>query len=328
MGIRAWTLAGAVIALVALPAAARATGENAGTSAAGFLASGPGGASSGMGGASLAFSDDLTGAVGNPAALGGVRSLSVAFAHSGLADESRQEWAAVGGAIGEPWRWSCAGLFVNQGSFDGRDAAGQPTGSFTAGSTALSGSLARQFGATGAAGVTARWVGDRLGDVTGSGVCFDAGIQLRHGMLGFGAGAQNVGGSMRYSGASYPMPSSWGVGASLRHPAGLGLAIDYNLPRAYYQDVRAGVEYRWRGMLALRGGYRRELGSDPETEALDGPSFGLGAGSRGWWLDYSFAPSNLGSSEQRVALSFAMGHATGGVLGATAAPAPATARPK
>lgn len=41
--------------------------------------------------------------------------------------------------------------------------------------------------------------------------------------------------------------------------AGLRVALDANFPNVYYQDVRIGAEWRWRDLLALRAGYRREL---------------------------------------------------------------------
>jgi hypothetical protein len=51
-----------------------------------------------------------------------------------------------------------------------------------------------------------------------------------------------------------------GLGAALDLPGtGLRLVLDANFPRAYYQDVRAGAEWRWHDLLALRAGYRREL---------------------------------------------------------------------
>jgi len=85
---------------------------------------------------------------------------------------------------------------------------------------------------------------------------------------------------------------------------GLSAAVDWNFPNAYYNDLRGGVEYRWHEAVALRAGYRRELGTDPKTEPLTGPSFGLGAGSRGLWFDYAYLPSNLGATEHRIAVTF------------------------
>jgi hypothetical protein len=230
----------------------------------------------------------------------------MSFSHAELPDASRQEWASLGGTIqGRSWHWALGGTFVNQGTFEGRDAFNNSTGSFSASSAAISGSLAKSFGKQGSGlGVTTRWVTDKLGDATGSGLGFDAGLLLRSGIFAIGGGAQNLGGQMRYGGASYPMPSNYGGGVSIQHPMGLSLAVDWNFPTAYYNDVRGGVEYRWHETVALRAGYRRELGTDPKTEPLTGPSFGLGAGSRGLWFDYAYLPSNLGATEHRIAVTF------------------------
>jgi hypothetical protein len=295
----------AVALLLALPVCARAGSEGAGTTAANFLTTGAGGAALGMGGATLALGNDLAAVYWNPAALSLIGATQMSFSHAELPDASRQEWASLGGTIqGRSWHWALGGTFVNQGTFEGRDAFNQPTGSFNASSAAIAGSFARSFGAYGGVGVTTRWVTDKLGDATGSGFGFDAGLLLRRGIFGFGAGAQNLGGQMKYGSASYPMPSSWGTGISIQHPMGLSLAVDWNFPREYYNDLRGGVEYRWHDAVALRAGYRRELASDPKTEPMTGPSFGLGAGSRGLWFDYAYMPSNLGTTEHRIAVTF------------------------
>ena len=294
----------AVLGVLVLAGRAEAGGGNAGTTAANFLTQGAGGAPLGMGGAALALGGDLAAAAWNPAALGGIGSAQLALSHAGLPDESRQEWVALGGTVrGPAWNWGLSGLFVNQGSIEGRDASNQPTGALDASSVALGGTLTRNFG-SGAAGVTARWVGDHLGPVTGSGFTFDAGLQLRRAGFGLGAAAQNVGGQMAYGSTRYPFPTNYGAGLSFEDSRGIRAALDMNFPYAYYQDVRLGLEYRWKETLALRTGYRRELGSDPASEALTGPSFGLGAGAHGLWLDYAWLPSNLGASEHRIGLTF------------------------
>jgi len=81
--------------------------------------------------------------------------------------------------------------------------------------------------------------------------------------------------------------------------------------------------------VALRTGYRRELGADAATEALNGPSFGLGAGLAGVWLDYAYLPAVAGETEQRIGLSLrSMGHGfSGRELGHKEAPAPAPVAP-
>ena len=299
-GLRLAALTSA-LALVAVPA--HAAGENAGVTAAGFLAVPPGAAGPGMAGANLALTGDLSAAETNPASLGWVPGLGLALSHSQLPDGSRHEWASVAGELGSvSTRWALSGLYAGQGLFEGRDALNQPTGSFTASSVAIGLALAQPFGKHAALGVGTTFVSENLASASGTGVTFDAGLTARAGILAIGASAQNAGGSMRYGGASYDFPTNYGVGVAIEHPTGLRLEVDANFPTSYYNDVRGGVEYRWRERLALRAGYRQELSPAPSTESLTGMSFGVGAGVGGLWLDYAYLPSSMGGDDQRVGI--------------------------
>jgi len=294
----------ALTAALALGAAnANADVGNSGLTAAAFLAVPAGAAAPGMAGATLALGGDLSAAESNPASLGWVPGLGLALSHSQLPDGSRHEWASVGGELGfAPTRWALSGLYAGQAPFEGRDAFNQPTGSFSASSLAIGLALAQPLGKYAALGLGTKFVSDNLASTSGTGVTFDAGMIARAGMLAFGASAQNAGGSMRYGGASYGFPTNYGVGAALDHPSGLRLEVDANFPISYYNDIRGGVEYRWRELFAVRAGYRRELSSAPSTESLTGLSFGMGAGVGGLWLDYAYLPSSVGADNQRLGI--------------------------
>jgi len=72
--------------------------------------------------------------------------------------------------------------------------------------------------------------------------------------------------------------------------------------------VRVGAEWRWKQMMALRAGYRAENGAS--ADPLTGPTFGVGAGMNGFWLDYGYL---IGGNEgqHRLALTFFPGKFTG-----------------
>jgi hypothetical protein len=330
--LRAGALVAGISVAVALGAAlpARADIGNAGTTAAGFLSLSPGAGSSGMAGTTLALGNDLAGAAMNPASLGRIRGFELALSHSELPDGSRHEWAAAGGAMGPlTTRWALSGLFAGQGTFEGRDASNQPTANFSASSFAVGAALAQPIAGNASVGFGAKLVSENLGSVTGTGVTFDAGLTARAGPIGLGASARNVGGSLRFGGVGYDFPTDYGVGMSFEHASGVRLGVDAHFPLDYYNDVRAGVEYRWRERFALRAGYRHELQSDAATEPLNGPSFGLGAGLGGVWLDYAYLPAIAGETEQRigVVLRSAGPGWHGDELGHKRDPAPAPATP-
>ncbi len=268
-----------VLALMLMGAApVHASIDNAGTTAGNFLSVGAGAGVLGMGGASLGLPSGLVGAAWNPAALARLDQTELAFSHAGLDDQTSQEWVGLGGRFAtSSMHWAVTGLYHGQGSFEGRDATGVSTGTFGVSDMALGVHVARPLAPGVAVGLGAKYVSEVLDNVSGSGLTFDAGMQARAGLLGLGVAAQNLGGRMSYAGASFPFPSNVGVGAALDLPSGMRVAVDANFPKAYYNDVRAGLEWRWHELLALRAGYRKELAA-PADERLTGPTFGFGAG--------------------------------------------------
>lgn len=317
-------LASLVCLSLVLPGAASAGIDKAGTTGASFLTVGAGADVLGMGGTTLGFGGGLGAAAWNVAALGNLNFSEYVFSHAALTGESPQDWVAAGGRFGASrTHWGLSGLYQGDGTFEGRDASNNPTGSFSASSMALGFQLAQAFGAGSSIGLGMKYATEKLGDVTGGGVTFDAGLRLQAGPFGFGAAAQNAFGKMNYSGVAYDFPTNYGAGVAYTIPSsGVTLAVDANFPNAYYSDVRGGVEWRYRDRLALRTGYRKELNAT-DGEPMGGPTFGMGAGANGFWLDYGFLTGGAsGSGQHRVALTYRPGFLNGGTQEMTTTPEP------
>src|SRR5262249_31285406 len=155
---------------------ARASESNAGTTSANFLSLGAGPRILGMGGATLGFGADLGAASWNPAALGWMDQSTVMISHSSLDNSSLQEWAAVGGRLGNAGtRWSVSGLYQGDGSFEGRDASNNSTGSFSVTSFAAGAQVAQQIGERFTVGFGLKTVMEQLAGVSGIGTTFDGG---------------------------------------------------------------------------------------------------------------------------------------------------------
>ena len=307
---------GAAVILFA-PVTARAGIERAGTTAANFLSVGTGPSVLAMGGTAIGRSGSLDLATWNPGALGWIENGSIVLSHANLDDQTTQEWVGLGGRFGKlPTRWALSGLYQGEGTIEGRDASNRPTSALHPSSFALGAYLAQSFGSHVALGFGAKGVREDLGvGASGSGVAFDAGLSMRFGILGIGAAAQNAFGSVRFGDVSYPFPTSYGAGVSLSHPAsGITAACDINVPDAYYQNVCGGLEWQWKQHVALRAGYRAELAAIAD-EPLAGPTFGMGAGGHGFWLDYGYLLSGNEGGQHRIALSFKPGAMAGWKLG-------------
>ncbi len=302
-------------ALALIAPRAQAAGAGAGTAAGSFLSVGAGASVLSMSGATLATGRDLAASSWNVASLARVDALEFALSHAPLPGGATQDWLAAGGRLGGgATRWGLSALFHQEGALDGRDASNQPTGALSVSDVAFGARVARPLAEYLSAGIGAEWVHESLAGANGSGVAFDAGVRAQTGAFGFALAARHLGGQMDYSGARYDLPGVIAAGVSWADDArGLRFAADYESPAHYYPGVRLGGEWRMREWMALRAGYRRQLG-EPATESLSGASFGLGTGVGNLWMDYSYAPEGgagggAGAGQHRLGLTFRPGHA-------------------
>jgi len=135
-----------------------------------------------------------------------------------------------------------------------------------------------------------------LGDSTVIGIpLWDLGILYETGFrsIRLAATMRNFGPPVKYFDYAYPLPQTMNIGisANLWGPAAailgvssyhrLLVAFDLIQPRDYDQQYGIGVEYTFRNVVALRGGYK--LNYDCE-----GLTFGAGLCLKGVSVDYSF----------------------------------------
>lgn len=293
----------AVAVLVSCASAAHGSGS-AGTAAASFLTVGAGASVLAMGGATLASGDGLAASAWNPAALAGAGPLELAMSHAPLPGGASQDWFAAGGAVqGDATRWAVQAVFQREDGIEGRDASNLPTGTISVTDLALTARLARPLGRHVSVGAGAEWVHEVLAGVTGSGFGFEAGLRARVGPFGAALATRHAGGRMSYGGSRYDLPTVLAAGGSWQDDArGLRVTMDAEAPTHYVKNVRVGAEWQWRRVLALRAGYRRQIG-ESALETLTGPSFGLGTVVAGLGFDYAFIPgATEANGEHRMGL--------------------------
>lgn len=204
-------------------------------------------------------------------------------------------------------------------------------------------SYAKAFSNSIYGGMTVRVISQSASDVKAQGVAFDAGIQYVTGFnedkdnLRFGISLKNVGTPMRYSGDGlsfrgnppvvtsyqqtiqqrterFELPSLISIGSSYDYrPAEnhrLTFAGCFVSNSFTYDQYGLGVEYGFKDMFSLRGGYvtEKEQNSDERLTALSGLNGGvsidlpLGKSGKKFGIDYSYRATEVFDGSHGIGL--------------------------
>jgi hypothetical protein len=192
-------------------------------------------------------------------------------------------------------------------------------------------SYAKAFSSSISGGLLLRVVSESISNVRASGVCFDAGIQYVTGEkenLHFGIALKNVGPAMSYSGdglsvqgilvqgsdqlsleqrsQGFEIPSLLNIGAAYDWHINEMHRVTFSgtfVSNSFTKDQGLiGVEYAFRKMVHLRGGYLYEDGitnDEERTTVLTGPSAGISVDlpfgeekKSAFAIDYSYRSTN------------------------------------
>jgi hypothetical protein len=184
-------------------------------------------------------------------------------------------------------------------------------------------SYARQLSDRVAVGLTTTLISERMGDVSASGVAFNAGVIYDNLAavegLSIGVTVKNIGPQMSFDGsglllqasvagqnrpaqfyrveaASFELPSSieFGLGyrRSLDGMNNIVLSTVFQSNNFSDDEYRIGAEYSYQDLVFLRGGYNFAQRQSEERQFLFGPSVGMGLrtalGSLEVTVDYAF----------------------------------------
>ncbi len=339
---------GALASLCVLPALAQEADTppgyvddvtNAGTSAAAFLQIGVGARAQAMGNAGTAMMGDATAMFWNPAAIAGLGgTFNLAFDHTAWMADTQLDYVGAVFALSPS---SSVGLSVlNFQMIDEQPVrtVDQPmgTGEFYSASDLALGltygvALTDRF----SAGVTGKYVRERLWNETASTFAVDLGVRYRTKLPGFflAASVSNFGGDMRLEGRDLLRPfdddpsnaSNDQLNARLETDAyslplyfrfGLGyemnfgdlhrftLATDLLHPSDNSEAINLGGEYTFWDTFSLRGGMVALF----ETDRTGGTSFGAGVqrrllGGIGVAADYTYAQWGVLNDTHRLTIS-------------------------
>jgi len=195
-----------------------------------------------------------------------------------------------------------------------------------------------------------RSVSESIADLSGSAFAVDAGVQYVTGKednFKFGISLRNIGGRMQYKGeglsftAEIPIGSETYTLASNRRPAAfelpsmlnIGLSYDFWIgssaritpmgnftSNAFSQDqLGGGLEFSFKEMLMLRGGYLRSFGptaeGTPAQSVYSGPCAGVtldvplkkdSPNSTRFGIDYAFRDSNIFGGTHNIGIRLSL----------------------
>ncbi len=261
-----------------------------------FLRIGPNAEAAAMGDAQVAFSRDAFSTYWNPAGLAGAATNSASASYLTWVGDTKTYAGAMRLGAGKNGAF---GLFVTANGSDdleARESPGEAEGSFSVQFVNAGVAYGHTIGPV-RAGVTAKYLAERIYSENASGYGFDVGLQtsLLADGLHLGAAVQNIGKMNELAEKDTDLPTALRVGGAF-HPLRMLMSDDdamllqtvltaevvHVFPGETTQ-IHLGVGAELLDVLELRAGYI-------SNDAVRRLSFGLGFGYEGVVFDYAFLP--------------------------------------
>lgn len=270
----------------------------AGSNGLAFLKIGVGARASGMSGAYVAVADEATATYWNPAGLAFMQNTQVTFTHAEWVQDISNEFLAVAFPVFR----GVLGLSLYSNNVGGIEyrvkPSEEPLGVVEAHDLAVGLSYGRTFGDRLTAGVTVKYLYEKIFVASASGFAADLGITVRplNARLRLAAVLQNVGSMDEFLEESIELPTTTRVGAAYAvnfENMGLILAADAVHVRGGDLQGHFGVELILKEYLHVRTGY------DTGTSSR-GIGGGFGVQVSRYQLHYGFTPfdNNLGDTHR------------------------------
>ena len=292
------TLAGLAAAVLLYGTAALAGAD--GTAGAGFLKLGAGARAAALGGTYVGIADDVYAARWNPAGLAQLTSFQAAAQHLSEFGGITHQYVAM--AIPYGPRLAFGADFIATQTTDNYRTELTDLNSFSNQDMAFGLSAAWAVYPKVAAGISGRYLNERLADVTARGWAVDLGLLYRPSReWSFGLAALNLGPQVTFVSHAANLPMVVKGGVAYRWTPELLLAADISFPNDARTYFSGGIEYQLTDYLALRTGY--EVGGD--FRGLDALSAGVAFSYQGFTLDYAFVPRGALGNTHRLGLRVA-----------------------
>jgi outer membrane protein OmpA-like peptidoglycan-associated protein len=290
-----------------------ALGDDVGTSALPLLQVSTGPRACAMGGSFAGLADDATAVFWNPAGIGQLANPEFFLSHQEWFMGIRDEFASLVIPAGTG-RLGIGLVYSGESGIESWDVGNLPGETLSANTGLVGLSYGSPVVHNLYAGGTARFLYDRLGNETGTGVCADLGILARPLQdLTIGLTGRNLGWGMHYENGYYRLPTCFRLGAAWQARE-FSVASDFEVPLAGNPAFHIGGEYAPIRALAFRAGY--ETGPEDITSlgGISGLCLGLGFTLGRFALDYAFAPYGKLGMVHRIGLRSTIPTSGGGRL--------------
>ncbi len=318
-----------------------------------FLKIGAGARASAMGGAFTAVADDATALYWNPAGIARMRNISATFAHTNWFVDINNEYIGCvfpGGLLGN---FGISASFLSMGDMQrttiddittlAREDEGEGLPTFSSSDLALGLTYARSLTNKFSVGFTAKYVREKIAEMSASQLAFDVGTHYLTGFktLRIGMAIVNYSGDAKFSGIDlqrdwadtswptnytgnpweiqsqpFPMPLQFKIGAAYDFKFGrdhlMTTTAEMIHPNDGNEKVLVGLEYGWRNPiveLAIRGGYKYDPDWYETKGGMDNMSAGMGIsrrfGTSRISLDYAY--TNMGFLDNVHRFSLGLG---------------------
>ena len=300
-----------LIGLLALPSIGW---TDSGTTSANFLKLGIGPRAVAMGDAQVGLANDVYATYWNPAGLSQLRGQELGLVHTNYLQNINEQFVGYALPQGTLGTFGLSLTYLSAGSFQGYDAVGSPTTSVGASDLSAGLSYSRYLysdprtGAGLSAGITGKWIQERLDTVSAKAYAADLGLFFSPGLLwgetldGLKTGItlRNVGSKLKFDQESFELPRVLTAGASYTGhlwDEGLTVAIDGRKPNDGPQSMGVGLELWTLQSLVARAGYTTE------GDLGNGLRFGAGLRFKTIQVDYAFANQGDFGNTHRIGLT-------------------------
>lgn len=297
----------ALIGIVALIGRVTVAAPNAGRTAADFLQIGIGARAASLGGAFSSLAEGSDAGWWNPAALARLDYSQFSVGHFMWYQDITVENGAIAFPLSTRVSMAASLTFVDYGNIDGYDLNGNASGSLNAsdwcGGLSVGAALTEQL----SAGLTARFISQKLADVSATGASADFGLAMRLDNFRFAAVVSNLGPTMKFESQSERLPASFRFGAAYA-PARSTITASVELEKKFFGNLiaRQGIELKFADQYYLRSGLVLYPGQSGYGAVRAGYSAGAGLSINRVSIDYAFTPSTSMISDDlhRFSLGF------------------------